>query len=82
MNFVELEQHTFYYLGRCPKPVKLEETSNLRLASECIITDANDLTSYIWKQPLVKAIKTLTQILRKSFFIEKINLRKFFPIFS
>ncbi len=36
-----LELHTFYYLGRCPKPVRLEETSKSRLASECIIADAN-----------------------------------------
>jgi hypothetical protein len=38
---VGLEPHTFYYPGRCPKPVRLEETSNPHLASECIITDAN-----------------------------------------
>jgi hypothetical protein len=25
------------YAGRCPEPVRLEETSNLRLAPECII---------------------------------------------
>jgi hypothetical protein len=40
-SFVGLELHIFCYPGRCPKLVRLEETSNLRLASECIITDTN-----------------------------------------
>ncbi len=31
-----LESHKFCYPGRCPGPVRLEETLNLRLASECI----------------------------------------------
>jgi hypothetical protein len=38
---VRLEPPTFCYQGRCPKPVRLEETSNPRLAQECIITHAN-----------------------------------------
>ena len=46
MPFVGLEPHTFCYPGRCPKPVRLEGTSHRRLASECIITDAN--TPTLW----------------------------------
>jgi hypothetical protein len=38
--FVGLERHTFCHSGRRPKPVRLEETSDPRLASEYIITDA------------------------------------------
>ncbi len=41
--FVELERHTFSYPGRCPKPIRLEETANPRLASGCIIADANNI---------------------------------------
>ncbi len=41
MTFVGLEPHTFCYPGRCPKPVRLEETSNPRWTSEYIITDVN-----------------------------------------
>ncbi len=33
--------HTFCYSGRYPQPVRLEETSNSRLASVCHISDAN-----------------------------------------
>ncbi len=33
--------HIFGYPCRCPKPVRLEETSNSRLASVCNISDAN-----------------------------------------
>jgi hypothetical protein len=33
--------HTFCYPGRCPQPVRLEETSNSRLASLYHISDAN-----------------------------------------
>jgi hypothetical protein len=33
--------HIFCYPGRCSKPVRLEETSNSRLASVCNISDAN-----------------------------------------
>jgi hypothetical protein len=43
MTFMELEPHTFCYPGRCPKPVRLEEISNARLASECIITDIENI---------------------------------------
>jgi hypothetical protein len=39
----ELESHTFWYPSRCHKPVRLEGISNPRLASECIITDANNI---------------------------------------
>jgi hypothetical protein len=49
MTFVGLEPHTFRYPDRFHKPVRLEETSNPRLVSESIITDANDLKSYIRK---------------------------------
>jgi hypothetical protein len=40
-TFVGLELHTFCYPGRCPKPVRLEETSIPSLALECIIPDTN-----------------------------------------
>lgn len=43
MSFVGLEPHTFCYLSRCLNAVRLEETTNLRLVSEWIITDTNDL---------------------------------------
>ncbi len=36
-----LVSHIFCYQGRCSKSLRLEETSNSRLASECIITEAN-----------------------------------------
>jgi hypothetical protein len=36
---VGLESHTFCYLGRCPKPVRLDQTSNPPLGSEYIIID-------------------------------------------
>jgi len=39
MTFMGLESHTFCYPGRFPKPVRLQEISNPRLASEYIITD-------------------------------------------
>jgi hypothetical protein len=38
---VKDEPHNFYYPGRCPKPVRLEETCKSRLASEYFLTDAN-----------------------------------------
>jgi hypothetical protein len=38
-----LEPHTFYYPGRCPKSVRLEETSNPQLASKEIMIAANIL---------------------------------------
>ncbi len=41
MNFAGLEPHNLCYLGSCPKPVRQEETSNPRLVSNYIITDAN-----------------------------------------
>ncbi len=41
---LEPQPHTFFYPGRYPKPVRVEETSNSCLASECIITDANSTT--------------------------------------
>jgi hypothetical protein len=49
--FVGLELHTFCYPGKCPQPARLEETSNPRLASECIITEANKyfLFTFSWK---------------------------------
>jgi len=40
MPFLGLETHTFCYPDKCPKPVRLEETSNSPLASEFIIMDA------------------------------------------
>ncbi len=40
--------HTFCYPGRCPMPVRLEETSNSRLASVCNISDANSLKHHFW----------------------------------
>jgi hypothetical protein len=36
-----LKLYTFCHPGKCVKPVRLEETSNPRLASEYIITNAN-----------------------------------------
>jgi len=42
-----LEPHTVYYPDRCRKKVRLEETSNLRLASKCIITDDKTSTLYL-----------------------------------
>ncbi len=35
-----LEPHTVRYSGKSPKGVRLEETPNPHLESECIITDA------------------------------------------
>ncbi len=35
------EPHTVFYPGKSPKRVRLEETSNPRLESECIITNAS-----------------------------------------
>ncbi len=40
--FVGLEPLTFCYPRRCPKPIRVEETSNRHLASECIVIDANN----------------------------------------
>jgi hypothetical protein len=37
-----LEPRTFWCPGRRPEPFRLEGTLNLRLAAECIITDANN----------------------------------------
>jgi len=47
MTLMELESHTFCYPGRHAKPVRLEETSNIRLASECIITDIENIPNQI-----------------------------------
>ncbi len=41
MPILGLEPHAFCFRDRRPKPVRLEETSNPRLVSECIIPDAN-----------------------------------------
>ncbi len=38
--------HTFCYPGRCPKTVRLEETSSSRLASICNISGANSYVEH------------------------------------
>jgi len=55
-----LEPRTFCYAGRCPKPIRLEGIYNLRLASECIITDTNSTKkkvtnlSHKFREPITK----------------------------
>jgi hypothetical protein len=55
-----LELPTFCYPGRFPKPLRLEKTSNSRLVSECIITDANN-----YKKKQLRLLDTLQTYVRK-----------------
>jgi hypothetical protein len=45
---VGLEPHTFKYSERCHKPVRLDQTSSSRLASEMYYLDMSG-TSHFWK---------------------------------
>jgi hypothetical protein len=45
-SYTGFEPRICCYPGRCPKPIRLEVTSNLRLAWASVITDANS-----WRQP-------------------------------
>ncbi len=48
--FTGLKPYTFCYPGRCLKPVRLEDTTHFRSASECVITDASSL-EYFFTNP-------------------------------
>jgi hypothetical protein len=59
-----LEPHRFCYPGWCPKPVRLEETPNPRLASESIITGANK--SKLFNQVFIINVDSLDVIKKSS----------------